>query len=70
MLGMPPPEGNQGSVCPSRVQGKQRGQELMPRLVALLGTTLKSECLWWGGSGQDPLGRFAVSRGAGSVSGK
>lgn len=37
-------------------------KSLCPRLVGLQRTTPKSECLWWGGSGQGPLGSLAGSR--------
>lgn len=72
MLGMPPLGENRGSASPRRVQGKQTGQELLPQAGGSPGNHLptpQDERLWWGGSGQGPLGSLAGSRGTGPVVG-
>lgn len=72
MLGTPPLGENRGSAGPRRVQGKQRGQELLPQAGGSPGNhplNPQNERLWWGGSGQGPLGSLAGSQGTGPVVG-
>lgn len=68
MLGIFPLGGNQGSTCPSRVQGKQKGQ-LVPQAGGCPGNpypgVLVLGRVWTG-----HLGSLAGSQGAGPVVGR
>lgn len=59
-------------ALPAQVGSREskRGQVLVPQAGGSPGKRPRSECLWWGGSGQGPLGSLAGSRGTGPVDGR
>ena len=71
MLGMPPPGENGGSAGPGGA-GERRGHgSPCCRPLGFLGNLCpEHKCLWWGGSGQGPLGSLAGSWGTGPVVGR